>query len=671
MRVFRSYQSYFWVGVFLWVSLTSSAQSKLDSLQHLDEVVVTAKVQKEVIPTQTLSGKALEKLSAHSVADAVRYFSGVQIKDYGGVGGLKTVDIRSLGTNHVGVFYDGIELGNAQNGTVDLGRFSLDNMEMVTVYNGQKSAIFQPAKDFGSAGTIYLQSRTPSFDHQQKYHLRTTFRTGSFDVINPSFLWEQRLNSRLSSSLSAEYMNTSGKYKFTYATKNGYDTTAVRHNGDVEAMRVEAGLFGKMDEGYWKTKAYFYSSERGYPGAIVRNKFMHEDRQWDTNAFVQGSFKKDLGKIYSLLLNGKLAYDYLYYLADDRKDNAVMYVSNRYYQSEAYFSAANRFQILPFWEVDLSVDYQWNKLDANLKEFVYPRRQMLLTALATSFHFQRFKLQASLLSTFVHEKIRPTEYVPEAANDKHELTPAVILSVQPFRTPDFNIRAFYKKIFRLPTLNDLYYTFVGNTTLIPEYTYQYNVGATYQKSFRGQWLQRLSLKADGYYNEVRNKISAIPTSNFFRWSMVNMGLVKIKGLDASLQTDWAFNRDLHLNARLSYTYQDAGDYTDRKSEFYGGQIPYIPWHSGSMILNGNYKLWEMNYSFIYVGERYMASANTVENYQLPWYTSDLSFARSFNVKKLKCKVTLEINNLLNQQFEVVRSYPMPGRNYKLILNVNI
>lgn len=32
----------------------------------------------------------------------------------------------------------GIELGNAQNGTVDLGRFSLDNMESVTLYNGQK-----------------------------------------------------------------------------------------------------------------------------------------------------------------------------------------------------------------------------------------------------------------------------------------------------------------------------------------------------------------------------------------------------------------------------------------------------------------------------------------------------------------------------------------------------
>lgn len=36
------------------------------------------------------------------------------------------------------IFCIGIELGNAQNGTVDLGRFSLDNMESVTLYNGQK-----------------------------------------------------------------------------------------------------------------------------------------------------------------------------------------------------------------------------------------------------------------------------------------------------------------------------------------------------------------------------------------------------------------------------------------------------------------------------------------------------------------------------------------------------
>ena len=86
----------------------SHGQSKLDSIQHLDEVTVTARSFsfKEVIPSQKLSGKELQNLNSHTVADALRYFSGVQLKDYGGVGGIKTVNIRSMGTNHMGVFYD-------------------------------------------------------------------------------------------------------------------------------------------------------------------------------------------------------------------------------------------------------------------------------------------------------------------------------------------------------------------------------------------------------------------------------------------------------------------------------------------------------------------------------------------------------------------------------------
>ena len=80
------------------------AQSKLDSLQHLDEVVITARPYKEVIPAQRLDGAQLKRLNTHSVADALRYFSGVQIKDYGGMGGLKTVDVRNMGSHHVGVF---------------------------------------------------------------------------------------------------------------------------------------------------------------------------------------------------------------------------------------------------------------------------------------------------------------------------------------------------------------------------------------------------------------------------------------------------------------------------------------------------------------------------------------------------------------------------------------
>lgn len=653
--------------VYVWAwSIPTYAQSKLDSLQQLEEVIVTARnYQKEVIPVQQLSGKELQRLNSHNIADALRYFSGIQIKDYGGVGGLKTVNIRSMGTNHVGVFYDGIELGNAQNGTVDLGRFSLDNMESVTLYNGQKSAIFQPAKDFGSAGSIYLQSHTPQFKGEKRHNVKAAFKTGSFGLVNPSFLWEHRLSQNVSSSLSAEYMYTTGKYKFTYRVKNGYDTTAVRQNGDVNAVRIEGGLFGKFKGGYWRMKGYFYRSERGYPGAIVRNKFTHEDRQWDTNTFFQGSLKKDFSPCYSLLLNVKYAYDYLHYLADPNRDESLMYTNNHYYQHEVYTSTANRITLFPWWSLNFSADYQFNLLNADLKDFAYPRRHSFLFAGATAFDFNKLKMQASLLSTVVHDEV--TQINSQAAGNKVEWTPTAILSYRPFSPIDFNLRAFYKRIFRMPTLNDLYYTFIGNTDLEPEYTNQYNIGFTYSKDFTHTWLKRIEIQTDFYYNEVENKIIATPTSNFFRWTMINLGKVEIRGVDVAVQTEWQLGRELFLNGRVNYTYQKAQDFTNPEDEFYGGQIPYIPWHSGSANLNASFRRWEANYSFIYTGERYSSSANIPVNYQLPWYTSDCSIAYRHPLRKGNLKATLEVNNLLNQQYEVVACYPMPGINFRAII----
>ena len=640
------------------------AQNSLDSLQQLEEVVVTSRrLAREVIPVQQLSGAQLQRLGSHSVADAIRYFSGVQIKDYGGVGGLKTVNIRSMGTNHVGVFYDGIELGNAQNGTVELGRFSLDNMEAVTLYNGQKSAIFQPAKDFGSAGSIYLQSRVPRFADGEKQKFKATFKTGSFGTANPALVWDRKLSERVSSSLSGEYLYTTGRYKFTYCVDNSYDTTAVRRNGDVNAFRLEEGLFGKLTDGFWRAKVYFYRSGRGYPGAVVKNKFSHEDRQWDTNVFAQGSFKKDVSEKYSLLANAKYAYDYLHYLADPRRDEALMYVDNRYHQHEAYVSTTHRYALLPGWDISLAADYQFNLLNADLQDFVYPRRHTELMAVASAWQWDRLRAQASLLGTFVQDHLRDNA---NAADNRAEWTPTVILSWQPFRAADLHLRAFYKRIFRMPTLNDLYYTFIGNIELEPEYTNQYNIGVTYAKTTAG-WLRRLEVQADIYYNEVENKIVAMPTSNFFRWTMVNLGEVEIRGIDIALQTDWQWGSETVLTGRVNYTYQKAQDFTDPADAYYGGQIPYIPWHSGSAVLNMDWRCWEANYSFIYTGERYSSRANLPVNYVLPWYTSDFSVTRVQPLGPGDLRMTLEVNNVFNQQYEVVIGYPMPGINFKLIL----
>lgn len=672
----------------------NSAKHPLDSMQYLNATIVVAdRAQIKIIPSQTLHGKELENLSVHSVADAIRYFSGVQIKDYGGIGGLKTVNVRGMGTQHVGVFYDGVELGNAQNGTVDLGRFSLDNMEAISLYNGQKSSIFQSAKDFASASSIYMETKFPSFCGIRNNNYKVTIKGGSFGTINPSFLWEHKFSEKISSSFSTEYLYTTGRYKFTYRKKDGYDTTQFRHNGQVHSFRAEAAIFGNTGNGefyddvargtQWKVKSYFYDSNRGFPGASVREepgKFIHADHQWDRNFFTQGSYKKNFSGFYGLLLNAKFALDRLHYVSDPRLDVSTMYINNIYNQHELYASAANDFRFYKWWDLNLSADFQYNKLNSNMLNFAYPKRYTIYSAAATSFRFKKIKVQGSLLYTYVTEDVKKGS---NAAKDKHKFTPTIVASYIPFDDIDLTFRAFYKKVFRMPTLNDLYYTFIGSTLLKPEMAKQYDAGATYKKEWKGGFLKNITGDVDVYYNEISDKIIAMPTSNQFRWTMVNLGYVEIKGVDVALSGTYAINK-ARINTRFTYTYQKAQDFTDKSSNYYGGQIPYIPWHSGSAIVGGEYEGWEANYSFIYTGKRYSSQANIPENRELAWYTSDFTFAKTLKFSNsgkfikdnsatannnFDIRLSAEVNNIFNQQYEVVRCYPMPGINFRFIVSV--
>lgn len=649
----------------------------------LDEVVITARRIQEIVPAQKLQGKELEKLSGNSIADALRYFSGVQVKDYGGIGGLKTVNVRSLGSQHVGVFYDGIQISNAQNGTVDLGRFSMDNMEILSVYNGQKSDIFQSAKDYASAAALYMVSRRPGFAGNKTDNFNFRLRTGSFDLIDVSALWEHRLGKYFSTSANAEFLNTSGKYKFRYQRDGGYDTTEIRRNGDVMYARAEAGLFGEMPRTSFMLKGYFYWSERGYPGAAVKKDYgislLNEDRQKDRNIFVQSSITHKAADFYSFKAQAKYSNDYMNYIMPPY--STVQPMNNHYRQQELYFTTSHLFSICRQLSTNVSCDLQWNSLDADGTEmfnanFIQPRRLTVLSAAAASATFDfGLSAQASILYTYVHDM---SKRGMQTAGDKNEWTPTVILSYKPWKDIGLDFRAFYKKIFRMPTFNDLYYVQLGNRNLRPEYTTQYNLGAAYSANFRDSWFSGISASVDVYYNTVKDKIIATPTSNQLVWTMVNLGYVEIRGADISVAPSMQFG-PVAISARLNYTYQKAQDFTETKKDegyegvisTYGDQIPYVPLHSGSAVLGISYGKWDFHYSFVYTGERYMLGGNIPVNYIQPWYTSDLSLSRVFDIKNTELGITAEVNNIFNQQYEVVKWYPMPGTNFKITLSLTI
>lgn len=223
----------------------------------------------------------------------------------------------------------------------------------------------------------------------------------------------------------------------------------------------------------------------------------------------------------------------------------------------------------------------------------------------------------------------------------------------------------------MPTFNDLYYTFIGNTLLRPEYTKQYDLGITYYKTFHQGTLRYFDGQVDAYYNTIKDKIVAQPGANLLRWIMYNIGKVEVKGLEANIKIGFQLTEDLILNTALNYTYQKAQDVTDKGDDNYRDQIPYIPFNSGSFTAKADYKSWQLNYSFIYTGYRYNQKTNILENYMQPWYTHDLGLGYNLKLNNNLLVINTEINNLLNQYFDVVPNFPMPGRNYRLSLKYTL
>lgn len=655
-------------------SVFATSEAELDSVYRdfrIEEVEVTARaLTKDIIIPQTLKGEQLKHLSALNVADALRYFSGVQLKDYGGVGGIKTINVRSMGSQHTAVYYNGVQLGNAQNGQVDLGRFSLDNMEQIQLYNGQKSDIFQSAREFGAAGNVYLTTRRPYFKDNERVHVRALMRCGSFALANPSLGVDVKLTETLALNFDAEYVYSDGKYPFRYrrilpSGEVAYDTTAIRQNGDINAVRVEGGLHDYYSTtGFFRIHAYNYWSERGIPGAIVNNVWRNGERLWDRNSFVQAEWQDEWFNRWSTRLLAKWANDYTHY---KNYDERLLPSDNEYLQQELYFSFANKVRIFNWWDASLAYDYQFNTLDrSNLLIEAEPEhfsRHSHWLSVATAMNIKEYlRMQASVLMTAVSQEPRAESHAPR-------FTPGVFLSLRPYPAIDLSINAFYKQSYRYPTFNDLYYTDLGNANLRPELARQHSVELAYSVQQSGFSIQA---SASYYYNRVTDKIIAYPKGQQFRWTMLNLGTVKINGVDAKADISFFLPLNFTLCTRLNYTYQTAIDVTNPDDTYYGHQIPYIPWHSGSVVGGLDWKSkrgdhYGFNYSFIYVGKRYCQQENTVYNEVLPWYTHDLSVYAEWNIKQYWLKANFELNNMLGQDYEVIQNYPMPKQNIRCTL----
>lgn len=675
-----SYNLKVWLFFNLAIIIASSnslyAQYKTDSIQHLPEVIITEKKGDRELrsstPMQTLTRESLQNLNALQLSDALKHLTGVTVKDYGGIGGLKTISVRGLGASHTGVMYNGVAISDVQTGQIDIGRFSLDNIDNVSLYSGQSDQIFMPARAFSSASYLNIISIKPFFNsNDDPINGKVSIKTGSLGLFNPTIASNFKISDKLIATLFGEWLSAHGKYPYTLNYgKVGIDSSSVekRINSDVQNLRLEAAFFADISK---KTKGdirvYYFQSERGLPGATIfyNTKSFSKQRLWDKTFFTQAHFEHEFSSKWAIQADAKYNRSYLRYL-DPTYPGEAGKIEDVFNQNESYASISMLYRPTQSFSISIANDITSATMFSERESFSTPNRITTQTAIAVKWINEQFLTTASLLSTQTFES---TE-VGNPANNISKFSPHLSFSYKPFIEANLRLRSFYKHSYRLPTFNDLYYPLVGLRNLRPENTNQFNIGATYSTQSINKSIFA-TFTIDAYHNRINDKIIAYPSGNLHQWTMMNLGEVHINGIDLTSQSIYNISQDINILLGISYTYQNALDKTNPDKINYNHQIAYTPRHSGSARAAVKLASIKFSYNLLWSGQRYTNGYN-INEYKLKGY-SDHSASISKDFKQNKNQyytVGIEALNILNKNYEIIKNYPMAGRTIRLYLTMN-
>ncbi|MDP2423286.1 MAG: TonB-dependent receptor, partial [Bacteroidales bacterium] len=567
---------------------------------------------RSMMPTQHLSGAGLQAIIGTSAAEAIKTFAGVSLKDYGGIGGLKTVMVRSLSAQHTAVFLDGVAITDLATGTIDLGKIPLENIEEISLSIGQHVELCHPARTQASANSINLRSKAINFG-TRKIRIHSGIKAGSMGLVSPSFKAGVKLSpsSHLTVSANARYAH--GEYSYNIENASAGYITSTRKNSDIAAIHLGFSFIHILnDSAHLRFRTSYYDSERGLPGAVILYNPYARQRLWNRDLNTSVQYRSAPKRSIALLSNLAYSRSYLRYL-DPTYPNMAGKLETRFTQQEFYLSQAASAKTFAGLSFSLSSDLIVHTLQADLYNYANPIRYTWLTAMGSYFQQKRFETQGTLLATVVREK---TE-TGVAAEGQNVITPSFSMIYAISAAPKIQLRLLYKNILRMPTFNDLYYTFTGNTDLKPEYVSQLNGGLTFSHHLKSTG--HISFATDAFYNYVNDKIVAVPTYQLFVWSMRNIGLVSIRGVEFQINTYMPFTARTIISYTGNYTNQQATDRTQKGTITYGHQVPYIPFETVAATLILQHRRLMFTYGALFNGFRYTLGQNIADNRLPAWW----------------------------------------------------
>ncbi len=584
----------------------------------------------------SINGKEIENLGAWQLSEAIAYSPSAFINDYGGLGGVKTISLRSASANQTLVLLDGMKINSSQNGLVDFSVLPVSLLKSVEIVRGGASALFG-----GNAvgGVINLSPAIPD-----RNYLDCSLAAGSFG--------EKRVSGDgagnfgfVKLSGSAEYTYTDGDYAFE--TSGGEEMK--RKNADFENLAMSLAAEKNVSDWKLKSRVIARSSARGVPGPAISEggeqfvssaRLSEKEIIWLTRASTLLSESSSLFFGVSARSN-----DYKYKDTDffgseyEALDN--FFVNRDFGFSSKYALAFG--STLFYFRTELNyADLRGDQLDRSLSGFI-ERSSAVLSARAES----KAKLWEDFFASY--QAALRMDAISDAGT---ALSPLVGVRLKKADFPA-EIKSQWSYNFRAPSFNEMYYMNFGNADLSPERSNSFELGVS------ADIFEDVTLYCGAFYLDVSDKILATPKSQV-SWSAENIARVETQGMECSASARFFGDK---LRADISYAYRRS------ENQSYGninkGEIlPYSPEEVLSASVFGNVSNLNMGASVRYSSYYYSLPDNTREAIMPAYFLANLHVIYKFDFDSFDLKLRADCKNLFGERYSIIKNYPMPGRSFR-------
>jgi len=614
--------------------LALAARAQTDAPASADstfeEVTVTAA--REAVATReaparvtVLDGAALR--AAPDLAGLLQARAPAHVRRYG-PSGLASLSIRGAGASQALVLLDGQPLADPALGQIDLTLLPTALFESVEVLSGPASGLYGSS---ALGGVVHLR---PAADG-----LRATTEVGAWGERRVSGVAGGQ-SGALSAVAAVEAGQADGDYGVADLGRVGQPVVA-REGWDRQSVTAYSALRDERGRTRGGVALWAADAERGLGGSTV-NGVLVGARQWDRQLRLSGNAEHS-ARALRLEATGHVQRAELRYAspfpAGDRAD-AIDETGRTTTAALALRATADRGA--GTWTAE-ATGALGRATHPSLAEAAEDR--MLGVGLAG---------RQAIGGVVLFPALRADLHTPAGGETRLGLAPQLGANARLF--PLVSLKASVARAFRMPTLNDRFWAPGGNPDLRPETAWSADLGAVVGDG-------RARVEATAFATTARDQIVWAPTEFGF-WAPENVARTRTLGAEVSAHVA----RLVRLGRATAFLDGGAvGTVTDARDLDADAPVRYVPrWTAkawGGLRVGGL----DLGLDAQAVGARPTTRGGTQP---LPAHLvvgARAAVARALGPAEVA--LGLDLDNLLDARYEVVRSYVMPPRHARLRLTV--